>query len=50
MAELEQSMSSAEFVEWMAFYRVDAEFKSGHPPPIEYDDDSEHSAAIDALF
>jgi hypothetical protein len=48
--DLERRLSSPLFVEWMAFYQVEHEINSGTLPPLEFDDKSTHSAAIDALF
>lgn len=50
VAELEQRLSSAEFVEWQAFYQVEYEIQTDTLPPLEIDDPGAHSAAIDLLF
>lgn len=50
VAELGRRMSSAELVEWVAFYRLEHKLKSGVHTPEEFDDPEQHSEAIDALF
>ncbi|WP_157731417.1 hypothetical protein [Azotobacter chroococcum] len=50
VAELERRLSSAEFVEWQAFYQVEYEIQTDTLPPLEIDDPGAHSAAIDMLF
>jgi len=48
--DLERRLSSAEFVEWQAFYQVEYEIQTDTLPPLEVEDADEHSAAIDRLF
>lgn len=43
-------MSSTEFVRWMAFFKVDFEFKTDTEPPAEFESDAEADAALDELL
>lgn len=38
------------FIDWMAFYKVEHEYRTDTAPPVDYDDPEEHSAALDALL
>lgn len=50
VGQLKRDMSAPEFVEWMAFYQVEHEYRTDTLPPLDFDDPDQHSAAIDALF
>lgn len=43
-------MPAIEFVQWMAFYKVDCELKTDTEPPDEFDSDAEADAALDELL
>mgnify|MGYP000137265914 FL=1 len=47
---MERQMPAPLFVEWLAFYQVEHELRTGTTPPLDYDDPDEHSAAIDQLL
>ena len=50
VSELGRRMSSPEFVEWVAFYRIERQIKTDTLPPLEFDNPAEQDAAIDAIF